>query len=40
VLERAEKPIKLGIMVREPIDEAAIGCSKFKGAMTVIERTF
>lgn len=38
-LERADKPIKLGIMVREPKGKAGVGPSKLKAGVTVVERT-
>ena len=37
-LERADKPIKLGIMVREPKAMAMVGSSKLKNGVTVVER--
>jgi len=37
-LERADKPIKLGIMVREPKGKAGVGSSKLKAGVTVVER--
>jgi len=37
-LKRADKPIKLGIMVREPKGVAMVGSSKLKAGVTVIEQ--
>jgi hypothetical protein len=37
-LERAGKPIKLGIMVREPKAVAMAGSSKLKSGVTVVEQ--
>jgi hypothetical protein len=37
-LERADKPIKLGIMVREPKGKAGVGSSKLKAGVNVVER--
>jgi hypothetical protein len=37
-LERAEKPLKLGIMVRDPKTSIQIGSSKMKDVVTVVER--
>jgi hypothetical protein len=37
-LERADKPIKLGIMVREPKGVAMVGSSKLKSRVTVVEQ--
>lgn len=37
-LERADKPLKLGIMVREPKGGAGVGPSKLKAGVTILER--
>jgi hypothetical protein len=37
-LERADKPIRLGIMVREPKGMAMVGSSKPKAGVTVVEQ--
>jgi hypothetical protein len=37
-LERADKPLKLGIMVREPKGKAGVGSSKLKAGVTVVEQ--
>jgi len=41
-LERADKPLKLGIMVREPKGKGMVGAgsSKLKAGVTVVERVF
>jgi hypothetical protein len=37
-LKRADKPLKLGIMVREPKSKAGAGPSKLKAGVTIVER--
>ncbi len=37
-LERGDKPVKLGIMVREPKGRAGVGSSKLKAGVTVFEQ--
>ena len=37
-LERADKPLKLGVMVREPKGKAGVGSSKLKARVTVVEQ--
>jgi hypothetical protein len=37
-LQRAEKPIKLGIMVREPSRGTVGECSKLKNGMTIVKQ--
>jgi hypothetical protein len=37
-LEKADKPLTLGIMVREPKGKAEVGSSKLKAGVTVVEQ--
>ncbi len=37
-LERADEPLKLGIMVREPQGKAVVGSSNLKAGVNVVEQ--